>query len=78
MLLMKDRSFLFELEAYLIYVKVEEYIFWSFGITEFINRVAINSVLGAWPLLHISLLLMIRLSKTEFAFHFFDVVLAFK
>ena len=44
----------------------------SFGITEFIlshfeNRVLPKPVLGAWPVLHISLLVMNRLNLTESA-----------
>ena len=46
-------------------------------IESFENRVSLKPVLGAWPVLHISLLIMNRLNKSEFAiFIFFDVVLA--
>ena len=56
-----------------------------FGITEFnFSRLRIEfhlrRCLGAWPVLHISLLVMNRLNKPSllFSFFFFDVVLAFK
>ena len=47
-------------------------IFWFFGINEsnssyFENRVLLKPVLGAWPVLHVSLLVMNRLDTTEFA-----------
>ena len=47
-------------------------IFWSFGMIELIvnhfeNRVPLKPVLGAWLLLYISLLVMNRLSKSEFS-----------
>ena len=49
-----------------------DYIFWSFGITEFIlssleNKVLLKPVLGVWPVLHISLPVMNRLNTTESA-----------
>ena len=58
--------------------------FWSIWITEFIFsylkiEFRLSRCLGAWSVLHTSLLVMNRLNKTEFAiFIFFHVVLASK
>ena len=48
-----------------------DYIFWSFGIIVFIrnhfeNRVLLKPVSGAWSVLHISVLVINRLSTTEY------------
>ena len=49
-----------------------DYIFWSFGIIEFIFshlkiEFRLSWCLGAWAVLNISLLVMNRINKTEFA-----------
>ena len=60
---------------------IADYIFWSFGIVEFVfsylkikSNAHAGAFLGTWLVLHISLLVMNRLNKTDFAsFICFDV-----